>query len=176
MSSQGARSAVVIPVPAAEPLVSSWRTRFDPSAAEGMPAHITALVPFLTEDRLTENAIARLRDICANLPIPDIEFRRTARFPAVIYLDPEPAEPLRHLTTKIANEWPEAPPYGGQFESVVPHLTVADGVDDETMTAIENELQPGLPLRTQLTEARLYVFKEQRWQSRERLPFRANAS
>jgi hypothetical protein len=34
-------------VPAAEPVVSTWRERFDGSAAQGMPAHITALYPFL---------------------------------------------------------------------------------------------------------------------------------
>ena len=40
------RSAVVVPGPAVESAVSSWRDRLDRSAAQGMPAHITALYPF----------------------------------------------------------------------------------------------------------------------------------
>lgn len=45
--SEKGHAAVVVPVPAAEQLVSTWREQFDRSAAQGMPAHITALYPFL---------------------------------------------------------------------------------------------------------------------------------
>ena len=40
-------SAPVILVPEAEAIVGRWRQRYDPSAAVGMPAHITLNYPFL---------------------------------------------------------------------------------------------------------------------------------
>lgn len=39
-------SALVVLVPEAEALVKSFRDRHDPSAAAGVPAHITLLYPF----------------------------------------------------------------------------------------------------------------------------------
>jgi len=74
-----------VPVPAAEPLVSVWRERFDGSAAQEMPAHITTLYPFLDEDRLTDDVLAQLCELCAELPDLDVVFRRTGRFPEVLY-------------------------------------------------------------------------------------------
>jgi hypothetical protein len=80
-------SAVVVPVPAVEPAVSRWRARFDDSAAQGMPAHVTAVYPFLSEDRLTASVRAELLELCADLPVLDVVFARLARFPRVLYLD-----------------------------------------------------------------------------------------
>jgi 2'-5' RNA ligase len=170
-------SALVVPVPAAEPLVSSWRDRFDSSAAHGMPAHITALYPFLDEKRITASVIAHLSRLCRELPILDVEFTRTRRFPTVIYLDPEPAEGLQRLTTTIFEQWPEAPPFGGIFDEVIPHLTIGNGVDDSAMAAIDAEVLGRLPLRARLAEACLFIFDGARWQRRARFGFaKANVS
>jgi 2'-5' RNA ligase superfamily len=88
-------TAVVVPVPDAEPVVSAWRDQFDSSAAQGMPAHVTALYPFLPAERLETQALTRLRRLCAERPVLKVEFRRTARFPGVLYLEPEPSDGLR---------------------------------------------------------------------------------
>ena len=40
-------SALVVTVPAAERAVGPWRLHYDPSAAAGMPAHVTVLFPWL---------------------------------------------------------------------------------------------------------------------------------
>jgi 2'-5' RNA ligase len=169
-SKQG-EAAVVVPVPAAEPVVASWRERFDSSAAQGMPAHITTLSPFLDEDRLTNEVVAALREVCAERPALDVVFRRTGRFPDVLYLDPEPADGLRQLTLDIAGGWPEAPPYRGAFEEVIPHLTVAHRLGGDGLHTVEAELLRDLPITTRLLEARLYVFDDERWRVRQRLPF-----
>lgn len=163
----------MVPVATAEPVVSAWRARFDSSAAEGMPAHITALYPFLHEDRLTDTVVAQLSELCAKLPVLDVELGRLRRFPAVLYLAPEPAEGLGRLTSTIAEQWPEAPPYGDSFDEVIPHLTIAEGVDDGVMAGIERDVRGALPVQAQLMEACLYVFDGARWQPRARLPFRA---
>jgi 2'-5' RNA ligase len=174
--SKNGESAVAVPVPAAEPVISTWRAQFDPSAAEGMPAHITALYPFVPADRLTFAVAQQLRDLCAAVPVLDVEFRHTGRFPEVLYLDPEPAGHLRELTAAIAERWPEAPPYSGMVDEVVPHLTVARGVFGSVFDEIEADVARRLPLRTRLAEAGLYVFERERWRRRLRLPFRGSGS
>jgi 2'-5' RNA ligase len=165
------QTAIVVPVPAAEPVVAAWRERFDPSAAAGMPAHITVLSPFLSAERLTGATLARLRNICAESPTLDVVFTRTGRFPDVLYLEPEPATGLRQLTAAIAEQWPEAPPYGGRYDEVVPHLTVATGADADALSEVEVAVVRELPLRAWLVEARVYVYASGRWQQEARLPF-----
>jgi len=161
------QTAVVVPVQEAEPLVGPWRARLDPSAAQGMPAHVTALYPFV---EATGSVLAALRELCAALPVLHVEFARTARFPGVLYLAPEPADGLIRLTETIAGRWPEAPPYGGAFDEIAPHLTVAQGA---APAGIEAELRRGLPIRARLSEACLYEFDGAHWEPRARLPFRA---
>jgi len=169
--SGGDPSAVVVPVPEAEPLVSMWRSRFDASAAQGMPAHITILYPFLRGRSLTDDAVAQLKRLCARQPALDVVFRRTARFPNVLYLEPDPADGLRTLTDDLAVHWPQAPPYGGEFDEIIPHLTVAQDIGDRVLDAVDAMLSPSLPFATRLDHALLLVYDGTRWRERARLPF-----
>jgi 2'-5' RNA ligase len=161
-------------VPAAEPVVASWRAGYDRSAADGIPAHVTVLYPFLREERLSDEVIARLAGLCAETPVLDVEFRRTRRLPSVLQLEPEPADALRGLTAAVFARWPDAPPYGGGIDEVVPHLTVASGPPDDVIDEIEADVLSRLPIRTQLREAALYVAGRPRWRLRARLPFRVS--
>jgi hypothetical protein len=72
MPRETGRSAIVIPVPVAEPLVSAWRSLYDPSAVVGMPAHLAALYPFLHPDDLCQAVLATLVELCAALPVLNI--------------------------------------------------------------------------------------------------------
>ena len=37
----------------------------------------------------------------------------------------QPAEPFRRLTKLVFKHFPDTPPYGGEFDEIIPHLTVA---------------------------------------------------
>jgi hypothetical protein len=164
------QTAVVVPVPAAEPLVARWRERFDSSAARGVPAHVTVLVPWVDEADLDDAVLARLARTCAGVPAHRVVFREARRVPGVLWLRPEPADLLRGLTLAVAATWPHRQPYGGAFDAVVPHLTVADGVDDATLERVAADLRPGLPVTAEVSEAVLYVFDGSAWDPRARLP------
>jgi 2'-5' RNA ligase len=170
MPSIRGQSAIVIPVPDAEPFVSGWRERYDHSAVEEMPAHLTVLYPFLEEPRLTPSVLGRLSALFADVAPIDVVFPRTGRFDGVLYLAPEPADVFRQLTAAVTERWPEAPPYGGVHDAVVPHLTVAFG-EVGRLGAIERDLWARLPLRTRVDRAGLYVFDGVRWEARVSLPF-----
>jgi hypothetical protein len=66
----------------------------------------------------------------------------------VLWLDPNPAEPFRGLTAAVGAAFPECPPYGGAFDEVVPHLTVAERrfADLATLKGVERDVLAGLPL------------------------------
>ena len=53
-------SAILLCVPEAEALVHEWRLKGDPSAAHGVPAHVTLLYPFLPVESLDEGVLAEL--------------------------------------------------------------------------------------------------------------------
>ncbi|MGH9077451.1 MAG: 2'-5' RNA ligase family protein, partial [Acidimicrobiales bacterium] len=118
------QSALLVPVPAAEPLVRRWRLAYDPVAPEGVPAHITLIVPWLPPDRLVEPDFARLADVLADVKAFDFCLATVGWFGRrVLWLGPEPAEPFLALTARLAARF-DTPPWGDEFDEVVPHLTV----------------------------------------------------
>lgn len=71
MSFLAGQTGVVVPVPAADPLVSRWRERFDPAAAFGVPPHVTIVYPFVPAEALSEHDLADLRAFAAGRAGPD---------------------------------------------------------------------------------------------------------
>ena len=96
-----------------------------------------------------------------------VRFAAFGSFPQVPFLRPEPAATLVALTASLAQRWPETPPYAGAFLEVVPHLTVAVGVDDVAATNIRADINKVLPIETVLREARLFAFTAGRWLAAE---------
>src|SRR3546814_9363392 len=60
----------------------------------------------------------------------------------------------------VHRQWPDCPPYEGQHETVVPHLTVAHGADVERLVRLD--LTPELPLTGRISGVHLYAFTEGR--------------
>jgi len=164
---------VLVHVPEAEPVVGEWRLKHTYDAPLGIPAHVTLLFPFLSADELSAEVEERLARVLGAAEPFDVTFARTARFPEVLYLQPEPSEPLSALTRAIAAEWPEHPPYEGAHEVVIPHLTVAEGDAEELLQRIESDVEPKLPVHKHVSEAQLFAEDEAgRWHEHARLPFR----
>jgi 2'-5' RNA ligase len=165
-------SALVILVPEAEVLVESFRLQHDPSAALGVPAHVTVLYPFKPPRELTAEVIKSLEELFSEFPGFSISFIESRRFPDVLYLSPVPHESIRSLIEMVARRFPETPPYGGQFADIVPHLTVAQVGDPRKLDEIESkfasESQGHLPVRTSVTEVTLLDNESGRWQVRRR--------
>jgi hypothetical protein len=159
-----------VTVPEAEPVVQRWRAQFDPSAAAGMPAHITVLYPFLHRRLIGADVIGELETIFARHDAFDLLLVRCRRFPDVLYLQPEPDSPLRTLTDAVAARWPEAPPYGGRFADVLPHLTVAQGQEPAVLDSIEADMADGLPIATRVSAVRLHIYSGGRWREEQAFP------
>lgn len=164
-------SAIIVPVQV--PLaVARLRDRMDPSAAQGVPAHVTLIYPFMPADGLTDDVHRRVAQIVAAESAFPLMFSAVGRWPNVVYLAPEPAEPFRRLTRALAAAFPDYPPYEGVHEQVVPHLTVAQDVPDDYLAAAEHALPAMLPIRDVAREAWLIGHTpDVPWHTLWRLPF-----
>jgi 2'-5' RNA ligase len=136
-----------------------------------MPAHITIVYPFLDPRELSDEVLAGLVELFAGHERFEVSFRRCGRFPSVVYLEPEPQDSLRALTDAVFVRWPQAPPYGGLFDSPVPHLTVAKSTDQAALDDVEAALGRALPITTTIAGASLFVLQDGRWRATVELPF-----
>lgn len=160
-------SAFAVKVPAAESLAGDLRRRYDATAALGVPAHITVLVPFMDPALITPDVLARARHALSRTPSFSFSLRKIGRFPETAYLAPEPAGPFIAMTLALAEAFPEFPPYAGAFDSIVPHLSVAHGsASDADAAAIELQarLLASGPVHAACTEVTLIENSSGRWQ------------
>ncbi len=169
-------SALLIPVPESEPLVSDWRSLYDGSAARGMPAHITLLYPFVAPGEIDDELIEELGSHFARKRAFTYSYPTTARFPGVLYLAPDADAPFSKMISALEKRFPDCPPYGGLFEDVIPHLTVGDcrnRLDLALMNRMDAELMPQLPLEARASEVWLMTSRRGRWRKRHVFPLRA---
>jgi 2'-5' RNA ligase len=164
-------SALVVLVPEAEAVVKPFRDRYDPSAAAGMPAHITLLYPFKAPDEVDDIVLGRLRDCFACLEPIQFSLGKIRRFPIeVLYLAPEPDQPFRQLTLSIWNLFPETPPYGGKWPDIIPHLSLAQLRNEQQLTAMEDGFARAsrgkLPIRAVASKVTLMDNRSGRWRGR----------
>ncbi len=144
-------TALVVLLPELEPLVGGWRRRYTGDGARGMPPHVTLIIPFADSSEVEER-LEGVGRVFGDFAPFGVELRETARFPELLYLRPEPAEPFVAMTEALADAFPEFPPYGGEFDEIVPHVTVAQS-DDEILAAVERNLLAQLPVETRCERA-----------------------
>ena len=129
-------SVLVIPVPEAEPVVGFFRNKYDPSALDNMPAHITINYPFLFSEENVSEVIESLKELFSKYCAFEYFLVSIGRFPGVLYLEPIPSRPFVELIQAVAERFSHSPPYRGKFKKAVPHLTLAYAKDEETIDGI----------------------------------------
>lgn len=163
-------SALLVPVPEAEPLVRRWRERLDRSAEMGVPAHITILYPFVPPGEVHDRLLTDLRSMFGRVAAFDYTLTDVRWFGEdVLWLAPAPDTGFRRLIDAVVARYPRYPPYGRPEQEVIPHLTVGDSGGREALRAAEAALRPRLPVRAVATEVWLVEATEaERWGVRER--------
>jgi 2'-5' RNA ligase len=155
------RTALVVPVPAAEQLVAAFRARYDrQSVAKGIPPHVTVLFPFVPTDEV-DRVGELLRSHATSLAGFDAQLDRISCFEQHVWLRPTPDERWNELILTTTRRFPGWPPYEGAFETVVAPLTVGEASDDlptdALLEAAERELAPRLPLSFRVESLSLLV-------------------
>jgi 2'-5' RNA ligase len=173
----GTQSALVVLVPEVESIVEGWRERLDPSSQLGVPAHLTLLFPFVPPHDIDDTVRADLSRVMAEVAAFDFALDAVGWFDdEVVWLRPSPAAPFAELTERIADRWPEYPPYEGAFDEVVHHLTIGDGADLELMRRAADDVQRHLPVRSRAREVHLLVGNDRpgSWMTSEAFALRQN--
>jgi hypothetical protein len=161
------QSVLVILVPEAEPLVGPFRSKYDSSAADGMPAHITINYPFRPMEEDKSGGIRDLKNLFSGYQSFGYSLVTVKRFPGVLYLDPFPGQPFTDLIQAVVERFPQSPPYGGMFGEVLPHLTVATADDIEAIEEINKQFAVAcigkLPIQATANEVWLMDNKDGAW-------------
>jgi hypothetical protein len=147
VASPGPQSALIIEIPEAEPAVRRHRDRLDASASLGVPAHITVLYPFAPPQMIDNAMRAVLASLFASVGGFAFRLDHTDWFGNdAVWLGPRDPGPFRTLTEMVCQAFPAYPPYEGQFDEIVPHLTVGDRHPLSDLRAAESAVQARLPI------------------------------
>lgn len=162
-------SGLVLLVPELAPLIDDIRARHDPAWRQGMPAHLTVLYPFMDPVKIGPTQRGRLAEVFHSFAPFELKFARIGRFPEALWLAPEPAEAVVAMVRAVAEAFPDYPPYRGQFETVIPHVTVAQG-EGLDLAALEPELRRRLaqPVRVEVGAVALFTTVRRRWREVDR--------
>lgn len=157
---------LIVPVLDAEPAVGAWlgTPEFDFGS---VPLHVTVMYPFLPARSVRQTEEQWIAELAAGIVPFDFALTHLDTFPGVHYLAPEPAAPFVAITEAIQRRWPSCQPYGGVYDSVIPHVTVAFGDEPPADPA---DLERGLPIVTRASELWLLDQTPRGWRTRRRFP------
>jgi 2'-5' RNA ligase len=149
----GGRTALVVVMREAEPVVSPWRHRFLRATVDrGIPAHVTVLFPFVPVATLDDDVTRALRELYAPLTPFRCDLASVESFPGYVWLAPEPAARFVELIELTCRAFPAYPPYGEPEIEPIPHCTVGAEEDAtalaEMLGVLRRELAPRLPIRS----------------------------
>jgi 2'-5' RNA ligase len=163
-----AKTAIVLLLPELEPLIGSSRRRYTGDGARGMPPHVTLIIPFADSADL-DDRLGLLGRVLGEFASFAVAVSETARFPGLLYLRPEPAELFVAMTEALGSAFPEFPPYAGEFDDIVPHVTVAQA-NEEILAEIERELVLQLPVKARVERAWLVEDTPAGWRRHTAFP------
>jgi 2'-5' RNA ligase len=161
-------TAVVVLIPELELLIGEWRRRGTGDGARGMPAHVTLIYPFADTSAL-DCPLKKLSRVFAAFEPFDVTVAKAGRFPGLLYLRPEPPEQFVAMTEAIVDAFPEFPPYGGEFDEIVPHVTVAQA-DEDLLVMIEADLAAKLPVSARVERAWVVENAAEGWRRHTAFP------
>jgi 2'-5' RNA ligase superfamily len=159
-------TCLIVPVLDAEPAVAAWLGRGS-VASDGAPLHVTVMWPFLPAHAVDQAAETAIAALAGEIEPFDFELPRLGRFPGVLYLAPEPAPRFVAITDAIQRRWPSCQPYGGKYDAVRPHVTVALG---DQPPADPAALERVLPVASRAEEIWLLEQTPRGWRTRRRFP------
>jgi 2'-5' RNA ligase len=167
-------SALIVAIPEAEPLVGHHRERLDSAAGWGIPAHVTVMFPFLPPADIDEHVLHTLTAVAASVPAFFLSFDTLNWFgDRVVWLAPTPSEPFRQLTAAVATHFPGVLPYDGEFDEVIPHLTLGHDHPHDVLTAAAGDVATKLPLTARADTLRLITGRREEgssWLTRALFP------
>jgi 2'-5' RNA ligase len=138
------------------------------------------LYPFVPPSTIDDGVIDRLSAVFAAAAPFDCTFDRCRWFAHdLLWLAPHADEEFRALTADVMAEFPGYPPYGGQFQEVVPHLTIGDSsmATADELEAVEADVSRRLPVTAFIGHAELLAGSDEpnSWRTVATMPLGATS-
>ena len=149
------QSALMLKCSDMEPLLGKLRARLDPSAADGVPAHLNLLYPFTS--RLSVEQDDQLIQVLHDFGRFQLDFSTTAWFGEdSVYLSPDSPTVLNNLVTRIREVFPDYPAFGAVPERAVPHVTIGKRASQQELQVAERRVLDQLPVSQNCTTVELW--------------------
>ena len=156
-------TALLCPLPRLAPLLAPWREGHDPSAAAGMPPHVTVLAPFRAPGDLDLQDLEALRAMMAPRDPIEVELTTVGMFDNdVLHLRPDPDAPFRELTEAVSDRF-GTPPYEGRHDEILPHVTVGKAIPRPRARHAARALMLAMPLPIRVDVVQLWVRGADGW-------------
>lgn len=165
------RTALVIPVPEADPALAAVGSRYPGLVRDGLPAHLTVLYPWLPGTDVDDYARRSCAALAASVEPAEAVFREIGVHPGMVFLRPADPGPADRLIAGARDRWPALPPYGGKYPDSPAHVTLALGeLSPEEIAGVRELVEPLLPIRSPLAELRLVALGPDGWLATDRWP------
>lgn len=150
-------TVILIPVPEADHIVRPVAEETSPHRSSPMTVAHISLSDFLPADRIDGVALAGLASFFDTVAPFDVTLDRVERFSSgLAYLAPEPRAEFDALIARLTDRHPDTPPYGGQFDVVIPHMSLY--LPNECTEGDLEAVRATLPIRFRASEARLVEY------------------
>ena len=104
-------------------------------------------VPFLPPAGISEPLLASLDRLLAGFAAFEFTLDQVGWFGEdVVWLGPRDPAPFSALTSAAFIAFPCCPPYGGQHDEVIPHLTIGHAGGQQALRAAAESVRPCLPI------------------------------
>ena len=133
-----------------------------------LPSHVTVLYPFLSPRRLDSSVRTALDGITGSVDTFEFQLTRVNQFPRVTYIEVVPTQPFIDLTQSVVSRFPNHPPYGGKFPTIIPHVTLRTVAP---LALVEGALKPLLPITTVADQMWLMTRSTSGWSLEQRFLF-----
>lgn len=162
------RTGLVVPVPAADPLLDAVSQRHPDAARPAFVAHVSLLYPFLPGEDVDAATVEWLRSFAASTAALTLRFDEVEHSAGFVAL---PAAALEPMAKAVRDQWPQVIPYGGRYgRNPGSHLTVTMGTDPDESGRIAGYVREFLPL-TGVADQLWIVEYDGTWRIRETLGF-----
>lgn len=150
-------TVLAVPVPALDAYVRARTQHYDADYLAADPqfgqAHVTLLAPWQREPTAADRQI--VADLCAAAEPFEYGLAELGVFAdGIVHLLADPADRFAAMTRELRRKFPGNVPYDGQFDHLVPHVTLdalGPGVDTESVRSSLGELVP-LRCRAELVQ------------------------
>ncbi len=148
-------STIAIPVHEVTDLIAPWREETFIGATQGMPPHITVLYPWHPAP-VSKWEIDELRTVVRGIRPFTIQLTHLEHFPNHTLYFAMDDDTLMDMMLRIITAYPDTLPYEGEFDELIPHLTIAHASSREELWEIRLEVEEAvchkLPIEVMVKE------------------------